>query len=196
MKSISVGLALLVAAFVLPAAYGGSSKSASPESSRTLNKSYDDVWRTVGNYVSTSSFVIDDFEKDSGLITFSFGQSDISKYVDCGQWTEPKSRWGDSESRFEGHYADYLERSSKGTLSGKMNISVREISEYKTSVKTDAQYILTAFFYNPLNYLNPVRITWGFSSGSYEDDGYGGATHRCQPTYFLEKSILDAASSD
>ena len=122
------------------------------------------------SYVSASSFAIDDFEKDSGLITFSFGQSDISKYVDCGQWTEP-------ESKFEGHYADYLGCSSKGTLSGKMNISVRQISENKISVKVNARYAFSAF---------------SFESGNLDEvNGF-----RCRPTYVLEKGILDAVSSN
>ncbi len=193
MKHISVGLALLVGAC---GDYGVPAESGMSEYSQALDKSYDDVWHSVIDYLSASSFAIDNSEKDAGLITFSFGQSDISSYVDCGQWTEPKSMWKDPESRFEGNYTDYLKQSAKGTLSGKMNISVREISENKTSVRTNAQYALTAFFYNPLNYLNPIRITWTFSSGSYDEDGYVGGTHRCQPTYFLEKSIFDAASSN
>ncbi len=217
MKYILVGLVLLVAAcggYANPALseYSMPAESKTPEYFRTLNKSYDDVWHSVINYVSATSFAIDDFEKESGLITLTFGQSDISKYVDCGQLNITKHEYNTAgfatKMKFEGSYTDYLVSYSDATLSGKMNISVREVSENKswlffgddkTYVRANVLYILRA---SPL--FSSFSYTWNFVSGSsdietrgYDDTiNYGTDVIKCQPTYFLEKSILDAATAN
>ena len=175
-----------------------------PEYSRTLNKSYDDVWRSVIDHVSAISFAIDNFEKDSGLVTLSFQRIDISSYVDCGQLDIAKSEYMSGvrfKRKFKGKYTDYLNSRSEATLSGKINISVREVSEdkswlffgdHKTYVSVNVLYIL-----RDSSYSGEYSYTWSFVSGSSDTErGRYGDPIRCQPTYFLERSILDAASSN
>ena len=182
MKYISVGLALLVAACT-QYRYDLPFETRPYENSRTLNESYDDAWRSVIDHLSATSFAIDNFEKDSGLITFSFSQSNISLYVNCG---------GLKQIGFNGSYADFLKHTAKGTLSGKVNISVREISENKTTVRVNARYVLSAFSQNYFDPQNPTQFIWAFNSGGFDEiNGF-----RCQPTYILENSILDAVSSN
>ena len=194
MKYISVGLVLLVAACAhTQSRYDFPFETRPLENSRTLNESYDDAWRSVIDHLSATSFAIDNFEKDSGLITLSFGASNISRYVDCGQW---------NGLRFKGNYTDFLKRTHKVTLSGKVNISVREISENKTTVRINARYVLSSFFYNHVNPQNHTQLTWTFDSGGFDEirptNPASGTidSRRCQPTYFLENSILDSVSSN
>ena len=145
MKYISVGLVLLVAACT-QYRYDLPFETRPYENSRTLNESYDDAWRSVIDHLSATSFAIDNFEKDSGLITFSFSQSNISLYVNCG---------GLKQIGFNGSYADFLKHTAKGTLSGKVNISVREISENKTTVRLMLGMFLALFHRTTLTLKTP-----------------------------------------
>ena len=50
------------------------------------NKNFDETWTSVIDFVSDSFFKIENFEKDSGLLTLSFGSKDAEKFIDCGDF--------------------------------------------------------------------------------------------------------------
>jgi len=48
---------------------------------KTINKSYNKVWESLINYSASTFFGIENFEKESGLLTLSFGSSNPSDYI-------------------------------------------------------------------------------------------------------------------
>ncbi|MCF6250110.1 MAG: hypothetical protein L3J75_02395 [Methylococcaceae bacterium] len=94
---------------------------------RIIPVNYDDAWGGMIDYVSTTFFTIKDFEKDSGLLTLVFGESNISKYVNCGTW--------DGQP--------YIDRDNSGfSLTGRMNIRIKDLGKQGTSIRVSTNYIL------------------------------------------------------
>lgn len=155
---------------------------------RVVNKSYGATWDSLIDYASGTFFAIDNFEKASGLLTLSFGSADPSKYIDCGQFQAQQGA-----RKVDMPYVDYLKSSFNASLQGKMNIVVRSIGPNKTSVKVNARYV----FSYPSSQAGSGQ-TWTFDSGSQAtvipSNAISGSitTRTCRPTYFAEKSILEA----
>lgn len=155
----------------------------------TVNQNYDTTWRAIIDYLSSTFYVIDNFEKDSGIVTVSFGASNPEDLVDCGQWN---AKWIDAyyqRQKFDGPYVQFLRLYIQGQLSGKMSISVRKVSENQTEVRVNARYILSA---------EPNE--WTFDSGSSSTISVSAmrgstTTRTCRPTYKAETSILSAVKS-
>tara|TARA_Y100000992_G_scaffold271445_1_gene212372 strand:- start:265 stop:885 length:621 start_codon:yes stop_codon:yes gene_type:complete len=164
----------------------------------TFNESFDDVWDGVIDYATESFFAISSYEKDSGLMTLSF-TSTPENYVDCGKWI------------VNGTVNDYvqfmrLRPGTSVTLNGIMNLRVVERSEGKTTLTSNARYILnitnSGFSYD-LNY-NRVPYsysdTWTFDSRSIErlaisNPAAGTIPFRtCGPTGVAEQAILNGVS--
>jgi len=146
--------------------------------SATLNKTYDKAWEDLINYLSVSSFAIDNFEKDSGLVTLSFGAGRITEYVDCGTMDGT-------------NYIDFLKLGNyRVSFTGKMNISLREIDEETSSLRVNARYILSDGF-----------STYAFDSGSSDSENASNpangtiAKRICAPTYLAEKTLIDYVES-
>jgi hypothetical protein len=158
--------------------------------SETINKNFDDTWTAVVDFVSTSSFSIDNFEKDSGLITLSFGASNPGLYIDCGSYSSSGA------INFDGSYVDYANTSGLGSsLSGKMNISIRSMSSGSTNVRVNARYI----WLNGIN--TPLTTTFNFDTGgsatAFINNPTPGTipTRTCLPTYYAESSVIDFVKS-
>tara|TARA_Y100000748_G_C15452730_1_gene471619 strand:- start:686 stop:1306 length:621 start_codon:yes stop_codon:yes gene_type:complete len=162
--------------------------------SETINKNFDDTWTAVIDFVSVSSFSIDNFEKDSGLITLTFGISDPGRYIDCGSFKST----GGSIYDFDGKYVDYIHGPSfqGSSLSGKMNISIRSVSEGKTNVRVNARYIWVAGTDGRV-----ASNTWSFDTGNsatiFVRNPTSGTipTRTCVPTYHAESSVIDFVKS-
>ena len=152
-----------------------------PEQYSTIvNKPFGDTWSALIEYVSQAFFAVENFEKDSGLVTLSFGAADPELYVDCGTIVVNHP---DKTQRFDGPYALYY-RSRKGAdLSGKMNVFAKPLGSDKTLVRVHARYLFG---------------DWTFDSGSFDVVEFGAGTEKemekrvCQPTYAAEQAILDA----
>src|SRR6056297_1529733 len=146
-----------------------------------VNKPFDVAWQDLVNHASSTFFAIDQFEKDSGLMTLEFGASDLARFVDCGEWQD--------STGFSGAYATHLARRFNATLSGKMNILVPPQDEEQSRVRVNARYILSA----------PPQ-TWTFDTGNSATVdvgteaalGTGTGLRTCKPTYVAENSVLDA----
>ena len=50
------------------------------------NKNFDETWTSIIGFVSDSLFKIEKSEKDSGLLTLSFGAKEAEKFIDCGDF--------------------------------------------------------------------------------------------------------------
>ena len=162
----------------------------SPTFSRVVAADFENTWRAIIDHVSSTFFVIENFEKDSGLVTVSFGSAEPHRFVDCGY---ARVQWFDEQyvaHKFDGHYVTFLTTVQNGSLSGRMNISARPTSEGETEVRVNARYIISA----------PPEI-WSFDSGSSATvtvrnavQGMGD-TRTCVPTYVAERDILTAVAA-
>lgn len=98
---------------------------------RQISAGYDAAWTGLIDHVARTSFSIDAFEKESGLLTLRFGEADIARFVDCGTWFE------------NGRSQPYAGRTDQGLkLNGRMNIRVQERAAGLTDVRIDSLYVL------------------------------------------------------
>jgi hypothetical protein len=151
-----------------------------------VNKSFDATWASLIDYASGTFFAIDNFEKASGLITLSFGAADPSHFIDCGQMVAPI---------FQGSFATFMATEWNATLTGRMNLVVRQVEPNKTLVRANARYIFV--------FPSQAGIrgnSWTFDSGSEATvkvhTAIGGTTptRTCRPSYAAERAILEAVS--
>jgi len=142
-------------------------------------------------HAASTFFAIDNFEKESGLLTLSFGVGDPSAFIDCGQWTASWTDVSYQRHNFSGTYVDFLIQHQAGSFGGKMNLLVAELGTTRSQVTVNARYILQA----PPN-------SWSFDSGgsvtvyvANPAKSAGSPTRKCQPTYKAERTILDAVKN-
>ena len=169
-----------------------------------VNAGFDEAWSALIDYSSTAFFGIDNFEKDSVLLTLSFGVEDPNQYIDCGTILVMNG----GNVTFDGSYVNYArtynsaERiHNSAEFSGLMNISVREIDENTSNIRVNTRYIFTttAEYYDPtLNIFRPTpSVIFSFDSGSSDTEGAStyiegtGSLRTCMPTYKAEKAIID-----
>jgi len=154
-----------------------------------VDKSFDQVWKELITYSASTFFAIDNYEKDSGLVTLTFGADKPSEFITGGKW---KSKGSIS---FDGDYVDYLSLYQGGNLTGKMNIVVSKITDDKTQIQVNARYIYAT---PPRQYAVPM--TWSFDTGrcttmrtSNPARGTDPERTMC-PTYKAENAIINAVN--
>jgi len=184
--SITCILFLLVlscasAKYTPPAAV--SSTSISSRTTATVDKPFDEVWTGLIEFASSTFFGIDTFEKDSGLLTLSFGAKNAEEFVDCGEWESEVPLTGDY---YRGSYVGYTQQQG-ARLDGKMNVFLKALEENKTFVRVNARYVFT---------VSP-NVVFVFDSGGDAtlrvQSAYRGMppTRTCRPTYEAEREIID-----
>jgi len=158
----------------------------------TVHNDFDAVWKQLIQYSASTFFAIDNYEKDSGLITLSFGSSNPSDFITGGHW-----KASSPTINFDGDYVDYMAIHNNGSLSGKMNIVVTEISKNESAVKVNARYIFTTPTQRT-QYAVVPGTTWSFDTGncntsvvSNPSSGTGNTRTIC-PTYKAENAIINA----
>lgn len=162
------------------------------EYERVVNKPFDQAWSILIDHTTRTFFSIDRFEKDSGLMTLSFGVSEPWLYVDCGHF---KSEGLAGTIQIDAPYARYLAERFGAKLDGKMNLVVRAITDATTLIRISARYILTL----PGTSATPTQ-SWVFDSGKtatidvYRATPGIASARTCRPTYRAERSILEALS--
>jgi len=162
---------------------------------KEFNKPYNEVWDALINYSASTFFGIDNFEKESGLLTLSFGASNPQDYITGGYW-KTDIVYGVNELHFEGDYVEYLSLYQNGSLVGKMNIVVKKIDDSNTRVVVNARYVFStnATDANGRSYNN----TWSFNTGGCSEIMVSNASKGTQPTrtlcptYKAENAILSA----
>ncbi len=118
--------ASLTACAVMAPTYVPPTPNTKVDYTRVIAVPFDEAWSAMIDYVSTTSFSITSFEKDSGLLTLSFGESDVPRYVECGTW--------DGQP--------YIERDLGFRLNGRMNIRIKDLGGNKTSIRVSTSYRL------------------------------------------------------
>ena len=158
-----------------------------------LNATYDQTWEALIDHASSTFFAIDTFERDSGLMTLSFGASDVDRFIDCGNIT---IRQGDVAVVFDGPYLEYIQGNFRNQLQGQMNIVVRPQGTFRTEVRVNARYVYTVTA-DPRAGSPPMVFSFD-SNGSdtvVVDPRalFGGAISRrtCQPTSVAENSVIE-----
>jgi len=164
--------------------------------SKIINKNFDETWASLIDYSASTFFGIENFEKESGLITLNFGASNPEEYITGGYW-KYDYQWGANQLHFEGDYVEYSSIYLNGVLIGKMNIVVKEVDSSHTKVTVNAKYIFSADVLNE-NRVRTATNTWSFESGNCDElaiinpsKGTPPTRIIC-PTYKAEEAILDA----
>lgn len=163
--------------------------------SKIIDKNFDEVWESLINYSASTFFGIENFEKESGLLTLSFGASNPEEFITGGYW-ETDVGYGRNQFHFEGDYVEYLSVYQNGTLNGKMNIFVKKINESSSQVVINARYVFSSggVDANGRTYKN----IWSFNTGSCQEirvlNSVQGLppTRKLCPTYKVENAILRA----
>jgi len=154
--------------------------------SRTIDKSFDSTWSAAIQYIGTSPFNIDNFEKASGLLTLSFTSTNPAELISGGYW-ELKGH-----KNFSGDYVDYLAQTADALLQGTINVIVVQLEPNKTKVSVKASHNFTATIPDEGTY------TWSFDSGGSDtrlvSNGLSSTrdTITIMPTYKAEKVVLNA----
>ena len=143
---------------------------------REVSAGYDVTWTGLIDHVARTSFTIDQFEKASGLLTLSFGESDIPRYVDCGTWSE------------DGQSIPYAARTDQGfSLKGRMNIRVQRRSDRSTDVRIDSLYVLRNGNGDVWRFTTSERSTLDIERSKAPGTS---STRTCQSTHEAERLIL------
>jgi hypothetical protein len=165
------------------------------EYSKIINKPFDEVWDALINYSASTFFGIENFEKDSGLLTLSFGASNPQNYVTGGHW-KADVVYGMNELHFDGDYVEYLSLHQNGKLTGKMNIVIKKITDSSTQVIVNARYVFSSVVIDAKG--RTQSNTWSFNTGSCQEVAVTNVTKGTQPTrticptYKAENAILNA----
>jgi len=171
----------------------------------TLNKNFNTVWNKVIDYSSKSFFGIDNFEKDSGLITLSYTGSPVG-YVDCGKFDyNGYISNGTQVKDYFGTFQEFAQIYYNASLSGRMNILVKKNNENETYVRVNTRYVFSFSRPDPRGSwggYSSQNHAWTFNAGDEASVGlaFGNydvslaisepITITCQPTYKLEKELL------
>lgn len=170
----------------------------------TLDKSKDDAWKTIIPALGKHFFVINNLDKESGIINISYN-GDPEKYVDCGKiHSYVKNAAGERNYDFQASSAyqkyEIMDMKNGGTLffverkmnlDGRMNIIVEKLESNKTLITLNTKYVLTKNFNSRTaqGFFNSGSDTISFNTG--QDSQFpGGVPTICRATGNLEKEVL------
>lgn len=178
----------------------------SGENSVSVKKSKDAVWKGLVAELGKKFFVINNIDKESGLINVSYS-GDPERYIDCGMVTSyVKNLAGERTYVFPGARArqqyetmtDTLYKINRElSLEGRMNIIVSDIDGKSTNVSANTKYIVTrkAQIYNPQGIMvGNLNDTINFNTGGVASfPGTAQQTTTCQPTGQFEQDVIALA---
>lgn len=179
--------------------------TATSGNSKTLNKSKDDVWKTAVPELGKQFFVINNIDKDSGLIDISYS-GDPEKYVDCGRVVSfVKNAHGERIYDFAGSKASQqyeimvsphlFNIARQMNLDGRMNLVFEEVEQGKTRVSANTRYVVERKFVVvpisngiPQSMADSVSFNTG-TRGAFQLTRDGEGTE-CIATGTLEQEVL------
>ena len=157
------------------------------------NKSFDETWTSVIDFVNDSFFKIENLEKDSGLVRLSFGSKKAKNFIDCGYFEYTLFFTGE---KFKGSYIDYAKSGLLAVLAAKMYVNIREIDNESTKISINTNYTYST--QHALGYYDPkLNQTYSFESGGYQTinviNPIKGSipTRTCKSTNFAENAIFN-----
>lgn len=184
------------------------------ENSRIFRASYDEVWKATVNSIGESFFVLENIEKDSGIMSLSFSTKKPDDYIDCGTITDFGQLPGNKKYEKTYNGADALvERTisavqnqynpciRKLSLNGKCNILVQAIDKKTTKVIVNTRYIvdmnntITYYVYvggfTSIPKTETVNSQMAFTSNEVGAFSNVPQSMQCRSKFTLEKAILD-----
>lgn len=167
---------------------------------KTVERSKAEVWKNLIPELGKKYYVINNLDKDSGLINISYS-GDPSAYIDCGRiYSYVKNARGERTYNFAGASAnqDYevMENglfmiNRRMNLEGRMNLVVQEVSRDETMVTVNTKYVVTKSGTVQQAYPALIRSfsdTVSFNSGGQAT--FPGNITTCVSTGRLEAEIL------
>ena len=158
------------------------------------NKNFDETWTSVIDFVNDSFFKIENLDKDSGLLTLSFGSKKAKNFIDCGYFEYTLFFTGEE---FKGSYIDYAKSGLLAVLEAKMDINIQKIDDESTKISINTNYTFST--QHALGYYDPkLNQTYSFVSGGYQTidviNPIKGSipTRTCKSTNFAENVIFNA----
>jgi len=199
---ITLGLMLTSCAVPKPT-YQYKKTANKPKIQKTINKNFDSIWNKVIDYSSKSFFSIDNFEKDSGLITLNFS-GDPAGYIECGEFSYNGFISNMTNVKnYSGTFQEFAKKYYGANLNGRMNILVKQVNQNETFVRANTRYVFSFNRPNPRgSYYARDTQTWTFNGGQEVSNNliFGamdisfavseGINITCQSTYKLEKELL------
>ena len=163
------------------------------KNSTISNKNFDETWNSLLDFVNDSFFKIENLEKDSGLLTLSFGAKEAEKFIDCGDFEYTLFFTGED---FKGSYIDYAKSGLLAVLEAKMNINIQKIDIKSSKISINTNYTYST--QHALGYYDPkLNQTYSFVSGGYQTidviNPIKGSipTRTCKSTNFAENAIFN-----
>ena len=157
------------------------------------NKDFDEAWTSITDFVNNSFFKIENLEKDSGLLTLSFGSKEAENFIDCGDFEYTLFFTGEE---FKGAYIDYAKSGLLAVLEAKMDVNIQKIDNETTKISINTNYKYST--QHALGYYDPkLNQTYSFESGGYQTidviNPIKGSipTRTCKSTNFAENAILN-----
>jgi len=170
-------------------------KSKVKKLNHTLSVGYDETWNALINAVSSDFFELQNYEKDSGLLTLNFDPDTPEDYFDCGKWTKSTTT---RKGEFSGPYVSWLKMSEEKKIKNqspgkfmanmKINLRVQSLSNNQTRVTINTLYKIAAARSN-------IDFKFKATSQSTQQVGISppsiSSTRVCQSSYKLENELLD-----
>ena len=163
------------------------------ENSVITNKNFDETWTSLTDFVNDSFFKVENLDKDSGLLTLSFGSNEPENFIDCGDFEYTLFFTGEE---FKGSYIDYVKSGLLAVLEARMNINIQKIDNGSTKTSINTNYKFST--QHALGYYDPkLNQTYSFVSGGYQTidviNPISGSipTRTCKSTNFAENTILN-----
>lgn len=181
-----------------------------PQNERVVNATFDEVWSALISSVGKSFFAINQFEKESGLLTLRFTTSPFSTSVTGGHCTFKYDnsaavdgqaafsgvRYQKIKINFDGDYADYAEQYLNGVLEGAVNLIVSEVDSAHTKITVHTRFsVATSFQNTSTGRLDKAVYSWnsGERAKNFITRPTGEKETRVmQSTNYIEQKILTA----
>lgn len=172
------------------------------EISRTFNVGKDELWSQIVPAIAMEFFVINNLDKESGLINVSYDGSP-EEFIDCGTISiEGPNEKFSVVFKGETPFIEYalftplaaIQVSRSISLQGRINLIVEEASPDKTTVTANVRYIVRRHGTNLT--IGSNKVTSFDNTMSFNSNGRGvfaisGTV--CRGTGALEKLLLDTA---
>ena len=175
------------------------------KSEKTVSKDFETAWSNMVSGLSREFFVINNIEKDSGIINVSYSADDPSQFIDCGS-AEVVTNSDEivvdmsKENNYPWAYQDGVYQfvgrvENNPSVSGRANIYMAESGGNQTSINVNARYVVKlnhTLFNNVGGQINRLEETATFETGSY--GSISDSDIVCTNTGELESRILNLVS--
>lgn len=197
---------LLCAACAGKTTYTHPSNVSGYQNSKTVNKSKDELWKKLIPALGAKFFVINNLDKESGLINISYS-GDPEEYIDCGrlisevQNVRGKRTYDFPLARAYQQYEVMDMESGTGLwfmeqrmeLEGRMNLILQEISPTQILVTANTRYVVTRTLTSK-HVARPVPETYSgtisFNSGQSKTFPASRQGTTCRANGKFEREVL------